>query len=465
MRANAARSCLLLTLIFGAAASSSIAAPPNLVIVLLDDLGYADVGFNGCRDIPTPNLDRIASEGVRCTNAYVTHSVCGPSRAALITGRYQCRFGASRNPTCDPTVPNNGVPVTESNLAELLSPRGYRSIAIGKWHLGTHPELRPLARGFDEFFGFLTGGHDYSPERLTLEDLSEVNEPWAWYRTKLLRNETRVETDDYLSDELSDAAVDFVERHHDQPFFLYLAYNAPHTPLQATAEYLARFDSIQDPKRRTYAAMVSAVDDGVGRVLDKLSEHGLDEQTIVFFLSDNGGATNNSSRNTPLRGHKGSPFEGGVRVPFAVRWTGALPAGVDYNEPVSSMDIAGTIVSQAEATVAENKPLDGVDLIPHLTGADPTPPHEELYWRWYDQDRVSVRVGSEKLILMEDGKGRAGRGGALLYDLDDDLGETRNLTEARPDNADGLRRRLQAWEQELVEPIAPGLGSWKFPRK
>lgn len=447
--------------LLGASTLPSCAEPPNLIVILTDDQGYADVGFNGCQDIPTPNIDRIASEGVRCTNGYVTHSVCGPSRAALITGRYQCRFGASRNPTIDPSIPNNGVPKDQKNIAELLAPRGYRSMAVGKWHLGTHPDLRPLVRGFDEFFGFLSGGHEYFPHKLTLRDLSEVDKPWAWYRTKLLRNETPVETTDYLTDELTNAAVEFVDRHHEQPFFLYLAYNAPHTPLQATEKYLSRFEGIQDGERRTYAAMVSAVDDGVGRLLEKLTEHELDERTLVFFLSDNGGASNNASSNAPLRGHKSSPFEGGVRVPFAVRWTGTLPAGVDYEPAVSSLDIAATIVTHAEASVPTDRGLDGVDLVPYLSGANRDAPHPALYWRWYDKHRLAARIGEQKLIFLPDDDALASDGPRLLYDLSRDVAESTNLVETRPAQADAMRQAVMEWNQELVPPVSPRLGSWK----
>lgn len=428
--------------------------PPNLIIILTDDQGYADVGFNGCTDIPTPNIDRIAAEGVRFTNGYVTYSVCGPSRAGLITGRYQDRFGAIVNPTADPTVPNNGVPLSEKNIAELLKPRGYATMAVGKWHLGTHPDLRPRVRGFDEFYGFLTGGHSYFPENLDVESLEEVDREWAWYRTKLLHNGERVGTEKYLTDELSEKAVDFIDRKKDEPFFLYLAYNAPHTPMQASDEYLARFEHIENPKRRTYAAMVSAVDDGVGLVLDKLAEHDLDRQTIVFFLSDNGGASNNASRNTPLRGYKSSFYEGGLRVPFAMRWPGTIPAGVDFDPPVIALDIAGTIVGQAGAEVPADKPLDGVDLTPFLTGQATGVPHDRLYWRWYKQGRLAVRRGDEKLITEADQR--------ELFDLSTDISESKNLATTRPDTTSALQSEVEAWSQEMVGPLAPGLGSWKF---
>lgn len=246
------------------------ASKPNVIIILADDLGYADVGFNGSTEIPTPNIDRIAKEGVVFTNGYVTYSVCGPSRAGLITGRYQNRFGYATNPIIAPDDPNMGLPLSERTLATELKTAGYTNGVIGKWHLGTHESLKPDKRGFDHFFGFLSGGHRYFPEEYIFKDLSEVKKDWDWYQTKLLLNNEPVEETDYLTDALSREAVKFIDANRDHPFFLYLAYNAPHGPLQATAEYLSRFSHIENEKRRTYAAMVSAMDDGIGKVLDKL---------------------------------------------------------------------------------------------------------------------------------------------------------------------------------------------------
>ncbi|MEM1026765.1 MAG: sulfatase-like hydrolase/transferase [Planctomycetota bacterium] len=428
--------------------------PPNLVLIVTDDQGYRDVGFNGGTQIPTPNLDRIAHEGVRFTQSYVTYAVCGPSRAGFITGRYQDRFGGSRNPTPNPAVPNNGVPLTEQNLAELLKPQGYTSIIIGKWHLGTYPNLRPLVRGFDEFYGFLSGGHDYFPENLTYETLEDVDRKWAWYRTKLLDQETRVGTTKYLTDELSDRAVDFIERKKGEPFFVYLAYNAPHTPMQASAEYLERFSHIENETRRTYAAMVASVDDGVGRVLDKLDEHGLAEDTLVVFFSDNGGASNNASNNFPLRGHKSSSYEGGIRVPFAMRWTGTMPAGVDYDHPVSALDVAGTIAAAADVEIATDRPLDGVDLVPFVTGQAEGRPHETLVWRKYDQDEWVVRHRDEKLIHR--------KGEFQLFDLAADPSEKSDLATERPERVAALTAEFEAWAGQMVSPAYPGLGSWTF---
>ena len=434
--------------------SAATAGPPNVVLVITDDMGYADVGFNGCRDIPTPHIDRIANEGVRFTNGYVTYAVCGPSRAAIMTGRYQDRFGFCRNPTIDPADASAGIPLSERTLAEALRPAGYTSMAVGKWHLGTHPTLWPLERGFDEFFGFLSGGHDYFPERLTLEDLSEVTEKWGWYRTKLLRNRQRVVIDDYLTDELSDAAVEFIERRHAQPFFVYLAYNAPHTPLQATDKYLDRFPHIADKTRRTYAAMVSAVDDGVGRVLDALDATGVADNTIVFFLSDNGGAANNASQNKPLRGAKGDFFEGGIRVPLAMRWPAKAPARLEYDQPVSSLDIFATVAAHAQVKPLEDRPLDGVDLIPYLNNRVAGAPHETLYWRGYDLEKLAIRSGNHKAVIGEKAVAEG------LFELSADIAETKNLAGQQEAKLNHLRRRYETWNQEMIPPAFPRLGSW-----
>jgi len=429
---------------------------PNLIVILTDDQGYADVGFNGSTDIKTPHIDRIASEGTRFTNGYVSYPVCGPSRAGLLTGRYQDRFGFTSNPTMDPTIPENGIPTTEKNIAEVLKPAGYTSAIIGKWHMGTHPDLWPNKRGFDYFYGFLSGGHQYFPEDLTLNDLDDVKYKYDWYRTRLLRNEQRVDTDEYLTDELSNEAVEFIKRESDKPFFLYLAYNAPHTPLQASEKYLARYQHIKDKKRRTYAAMVSAVDDGVGAILATLKEQGIDENTLVVFLSDNGGARNNASDNGGLRGNKNDLFEGGVRVPFAARWPNQIPAGVDYHQAVSSLDILATIVEQAKVDTSKNKPLDGVDLMPYITNKKSGSPHDILFWRHLKANSHAIRRGSEKLLQVKKK--------SMLFDLDDDLAENKDISEKQLSNKDELEKAYQLWQSELKGPAFPYLGSWKKNR-
>jgi len=331
-------------------------------------LGYNDVGFNGCKDIPTPNIDRIAKAGVVFSSGHVSFGVCSPSRAGLLTGRYQYRFGYERNPLYVPSDSTMGLPLTEETMADVLGRSGYNSMLVGKWHLGAHKSMHPLKRGFNEFFGFLGGGHQYFPEKWTLQNPEDANGEGESYRTKLNRNYTIVEETEYLTDALSREAVAFVERNKQKPFFLYLAYNAPHTPLQATDKYLNRFENIKNPKRRTYAAMVCAMDDGVGRLLDKLNETGQIDNTIIVFLSDNGGPTSdNSSNNAPLRGQKGSVFEGGIRVPFTMQWAGKIPANITYDKPIIALDIFSTVLANIKGGATPKKPLDGTDLLPYLT--------------------------------------------------------------------------------------------------
>ena len=443
---------LVLAAAFTAAASTN--PPPNLIVILTDDQGYADVGFNGCKDIPTPNLDSIARNGVRFTSGYVSFSVCSPSRAGLLTGRYEQRFGHERNPRFEPGNRQSGLPLTETTLADTLGKVGYRSGIIGKWHLGAHPELHPLQRGFNEFFGMLGGGHRYFPEDLTIRETSQAKSQSEEdsYRLWILRNHEPVRTTQYLTDEFSDEAVRFIARHKTRPFFLYLAYNAPHGPLQATEKYLRRFPNIQNAKRRTYAAMVSAVDDGVGRVLAELRTQGLEDNTLVCFLSDNGGPTDaNGSDNHPLRGGKGSPWEGGFRVPFAVQWPGHLPKGLLYEKPVISLDIFATIAALANAPGNPDRPLDGVNLMPYLTGQQSGDPHDAIYLRMFDKGAFAVRTGDHKLVIP--GKGS----GAELYNLTRDIGESKNLAAAEPAVVKELEKRRVAWNQQLVEPVFEGL--------
>jgi len=430
---------------------------PNFIIILTDDQGYADVGFNGCEDIPTPHIDRIAHEGVRFTNGYVTYPVCSPSRAGMITGRYQGRFGYRRNPTLNPFDENAGLPLEEENMAEILKKVDYHTGYVGKWHLGTHPKFRPNVRGFDEFYGFVAGGHRYFPEDLVYQTIEDVDRRGGWYNTKLLRNEQRVETDEYLTDELSNEAVDFIVKHHEKPFFLFLSYNAPHTPMQASQKYLDRFQHIDDRLRRVYAAMVSAVDDGVGRVLDTLDNLELDKKTLVFFLSDNGGAANNGSRNTPLRANKGTVYEGGMRVPFAFRWTGKVPAGIDFHHPISSMDMLGTMAGLTGVEITRDRPLDGVNLIPFLTGEKSGPPHEVLFWQMFDKDHAVIRSGNDKYIdLDKEDK-------TELYDLSNDKEEKNDLVDRQAENAKKLQSQLDAWTKQLEPARFDPLGTWNPP--
>jgi arylsulfatase A-like enzyme len=422
--------------------------PPNIVVILTDDQGFADVGFHGNKDIRTPNIDRIAHNGVVFTEGYVSYAVCGPSRAGLLTGRYQDRFGFGRNPLMAPNDPTMGLPVSEETMADLLKKANYATAVMGKWHMGAHPTLHPNRRGFDEFYGFLSGGHQYFPENLTLKNLSEVKAQFDAYRTKLLHNTKRVEETEYLTDALSREAIRFIRAKKDNPFFLYLAYNAPHAPLQATEKYLSRYPEIKDTRRRTYAAMVSAVDDGVGGILNTLEELKIDRNTIVFFLSDNGGPTpDNASSNAPLRGKKGDFFEGGIRVPFAVQWPGKIPSGTRYAEPVISLDIFATAAALAQVT--PKNPIDGVNLIPFLTGTNQAAPHDYLYWRNFDQQRFAVRARDAKMITQPTTD--------FLFKIRSDIGEKNNLAQGEPKTLKQLKSKAASWNKQLLDPTFLGL--------
>ena len=321
---------------------------PNVIVIISDDQGYADVGFHGSKEIFTPNIDRIANNGVIFSEGYVSYAVCSPSRAGLITGRYQNRFGYTRNILLAPKDSTMGLPLTEQTLPDVLRKANYKTKAIGKWHLGAHESLVPERRGFDEFFGFIIGGHRYFPEDLTINDLTEVRRQMDGYITRIYDNGNRFDTKKYLTEELSDNAVKFIEDNSDNPFFLYLSYNAPHTPLQATKKDLERNMHIEVEKRRTYAAMVSSMDDGIGLILDKLEEKKISDNTIVIFFSDNGGVESyNFSDNGVLRGIKGDFYEGGIRVPFAMQWPKKIKPGITYDNPIISLDVFATVASAA----------------------------------------------------------------------------------------------------------------------
>ncbi|WP_310560562.1 sulfatase-like hydrolase/transferase [Flavobacterium sp.] len=451
MKINRIALIVVLTCLFQWSGYSQNAQKPNIIIILADDLGYADVGFNGCKDIPTPNIDRIATNGVKFTNGYVCFSVCGPSRAGLLTGRYPQRFGYERNPQYRPHDPNMGLPKEETTLAESLKQVGFTSGIIGKWHQGADISNHPLNRGFDEFFGHLGGGHAYFPELLTIKDSYAVeNSEGESYKTWIMRNHEPIQTKKYLTDEFSDEAVQFVEKHQKESFFLYLAYNAPHSPLQATQEYLNRFPSIQDTKRKTYAAMVSAVDYGVGKLLDKLESLDLDKNTLVYFLSDNGGPEkDNSSDNGVLREGKSSIYEGGYRVPFAMQWKGTVKPSV-YENPISSLDIFATIAALSKVPIKKDRPLDGVNMIPYITGKNKGLPHETIYLRKFDEKGYSVRNKDLKLVLKKDGVPQ-------LYDLAKDIGEQNDIAQQYPEEVKKLEAIRKEWDSQLIEPIFKGL--------
>jgi len=406
---------------------------PNLLVIVADDLGYADVGFHGCRDIPTPHLDALAAGGVLCTNGYVSGPYCSPTRAGLMTGRYQQRFGHEFNSG----GPGGGLPVDQTTLADRLSKAGYATALVGKWHLGEKPECHPLARGFGEFFGFLGGGHSYRPGG-----------------GRILRDRAAVAEPEYLTDAFGREAARFVERDHGRPFFLYLAFNAVHTPMEADAGRLARVEGLTAPARRTYAAMLIAMDDAVGRVMQAIRGRGLERDTLVFFFSDNGGptmpgTTQNASRNDPLRGSKRQTLEGGIRVPFVVSWPGTL-APRRFDLPVIQLDVAPTALAAAGLPV-EPGDFDGVDILPHLAGRDPAPPHASLTWRFGRQ--MAIRQGDWKLVRFGPDESLAeGESWPHLYNLSADPGESRNLAAAEPQRVAALEAAWQAWDATLPRP-------------
>lgn len=448
-----------LTIVSGFDAFGAPVSPPNLIVILTDDQGYHDVGFNGCKDIPTPNLDSIASNGIRFTSGYISSALSSPSRAGLLTGRYQERFGFEHDLLWQPNKPDSGLPLTETTLADTLGKTGYETGIIGKWYLGRNPAMHPLKRGFKEFFGFLGAGHRYLPEELTIDETRKAKTDDDSWRLWIMRNYEPVKTTNYLTDEFSDEAVRFIARHQEKPFFLLLSYNATRGPLGATEKYLSRFPKILGPNRRAYAAMMSAVDDGVGSVLAELRKAGLAEQTLVVYLSASGGALDaNSSDNYPLRGAKNYPWEGGWRVPFAMQWPGHLTNGMVYDQPVLSLDIFATITALANAPINPELPLDGVNLIPFLTGQKTGAPHDAIFLRIPDRSAFAVRSGEYKLVVP------ATNQAAELYNLSKDISESKNLAAEKPEVLRELENKYANWNQQMVSAHSPGTTENNDPR-
>lgn len=409
---------------------------PNIIVIVSDDLGFADVGINGCNDFPTPHFDSLAASGVQFTNGYVTHPYCSPSRAGILTGRYQQRFGHENNPPFAPDDETIGTPTDEVFLSQVLKSAGYRTCAIGKWHLGDAAPFLPTARGFDEFFGFSGGGFNYygfgNPRKKG---------------EAVVRNGVPVPRDEltYLTDDFTNETVRFIQENKSHPFFIYLAYNAVHAPDQAPQKYLDRAVNIEEGFRSVYAAMMIAMDDGIGRVVQTLEETGLRDNTLVIFVNDNGGRL--GSDNRPLRGHKGMLYEGGVRVPFLASWPGKIPAGMKYDAPVSALDTLPTAAAAAGAATDQCKPLDGVDLLPHLTGRASAPPHETLFWRVSGGQGYAVRQGRHKLVKA------AALDRVQLFDLQEDLLERHDIAQVSPEVVTRLQQAYDNWNVELAAPL------------
>ena len=423
---------------------------PNILLILTDDLGYADVGFNGGKDVKTPNLDELAANGMIFSEAYTPHPFCGPSRAGLMTGRYPHKIGAQFNLPSEGS--NLGVPRSEVFISKLLQDVGYFTGAIGKWHLGEAPEFHPNERGFDDFYGFLGGGHKYHPEEFKrlYEAQVAVGNTHIWeYLKPLEKNGTEVEETEYVTDGLSREAVNFVREAagREEPFFLYLAYNAPHTPLEAKEEDLALFLGIEDEKRRTYAAMVYALDRGVGKIVDALRETGQLGSTLIIFLSDNGGRLDRGGNNFPLRAGKGSVHEGGYRSPMFMHWPDRLSAGSRFDHPVMALDFYPMFAGLAGAAIPADQKLDGRDIWRDIEAGQDPHQGEFLY-------ALRHRRGfSDAAVRRDEWKAvRVGNQPWKLFNIEEDLGEHRNLSAQHPAVLANMVREMERWSWDNTEP-------------
>lgn len=446
--------------VYGALPASEPGRQPNIIVLLVDDLGYADLSIHGSRDVVTPNIDSIAKNGVRFTDGYVTAPVCTPSRGGLMTGRYQQRFGFEYN-MAPGVIEHSGLDLEQQTIADLLKPAGYATGMIGKWDLGVSEPYLPRKRGFDEFYGFPGGSRPHSPTQ-------EANVPY----NAMYRNETMVDETGWSSDVYAEEAVDFIKRHQNEPFFLFVSFTAPHWPMEATPADMKAFQQVEDLHRRTFLAMMQGLDRAVGRVLNCVDGLKLSDNTVVFFLSDNGGATGpprktpdqefaygaNTSRNEPFRGDKGQLYEGGIRVPFFLQWKGRVPAGTVCSTPVISLDIAATAVDISDAPAPRAK-LDGENLLKVLDQSRTRASERPLYWRlgdnnrplpWAGGNRRAVRSGDWKVVDYADRD-------AELYNLKNDPGEGNDLSSENPSKRKELMGMLEKWETGLESP------RWSLP--
>lgn len=450
---------------------------PNIVVLIADDLGYGETGCQGNTQIPTPHIDSMAARGVRFTSGYVTAAFCSASRAGLLTGRYQTRFGYEFNPigarNDDPTI---GLPLTEISLPQHLHDAGYATTLIGKWHLGGTAKFHPQRRGFDEFFGFLHEGHYFVPPpydgvstwlrrkslpgggqgrwsscdgRLTLSTHLNSDEPDYDANNPILRSSQPVNEPLYFTDAITREAVSFINRTADRPFFMTVAYNAVHSPMQGADGYMRKFAHFDDIQRRIFAAMLANMDDSVGEILSALAKNDLDENTLVVFISDNGGPTQElTSSNHPLRGEKGSLYEGGIRVPFLMSWPGKIPTNQQSDQPVISLDIFATACAAAGIALPTKNPIDGINLLPYLNGEESSPPHDALFWR--TGKRAALRRGEWKLVRNSGGKAESDW---QLFHLTDDVSETKDLSSSESTRRDALIAEWQQVNSKMIEPL------------
>lgn len=450
---------------------TAIEAPANVVIIMADDMGWADnsLGQAGPGRYPTPNLLKLAQSGVRLDRAYVTAAVCAPSRAAMLTGRYQNRFGYDHLPGSldldTDKLPAEvkdklGVDVRELTLADVLKSAGYRTGAIGKWHLGFQDQFYPTRRGFDEFYGFLGGQTQYIRASAPGVHLGGTGSPQTsrhaekrFASTMFMQGPDRTPVDNfdtYLTDDLTDQGVKFIDKNKNRPFFLYLAYNAVHAPFEVTDKYYQRFPDIKNEDERIKAAMTSALDDGIGRVVRELERLGLRDNTLVVFLSDNGCAMYLDAAACscqPLRGGKLSEYEGGLRTPMILSWPARLPKSKVYAKTASALDIFPTAVAAARTKLPSDRAYDGVDLVPYLTGKDARIPHDTLYWKRDPYE--AVMSGGWKLWRSQDQSVK------MLFNVAKDRNEATNLYSQRPDKVTELSKRLDTWSASMPPESFP----------
>lgn len=464
--------------------------PPNVILILADDLGFNDITVNGGGvaggAVPTPNIDAIAHEGVMFTNGYAGNATCAPSRAAIMTGRYATRFGFEFTPTgvefsrlvgtfrspgslhppsfsredaeFVPPADDQAVPSSEITIAKLLHDHGYHTIHLGKWHLGGKAGSRPEQKGFDESLGFIPGASMYLPaDDPGAENSKQSFDPidkflWAVLPYSVQYNGSPAfAAKGYMTDYLTDQAIDGIKANRNQPFFIYLAYNAPHTPLQATKADYDALPQIKNHRLRVYAAMIRNLDRNVGRVMQSLKDQGLDKNTLVIFTSDNGGAhyIGLPDINKPYRGFKATFFEGGVHVPFFMRWPARLPAGATYTNPIGHVDIFATAAAAAGAALPHDRVIDGVDLAPFIAGKASGTPHQTLYWR-SGRYRMIIADGW-KLQTLESPRR------TWLYHLADDPTEHHDLSASQPDKVREMTALLASQDHQMVKPLWPSL--------
>ena len=464
---------------------------PNIIVILADDLGLMDVSCYGGKNVRTKNIDAIAENGIRFQEGYISSPICAPSRAGLITGRYQQRFGFEINiherypknrleyfvyanlmntgdwkvaRHSDWAIPSfeemqkQGLPPTEFTLSEMLKTKGYSTAMIGKWHMGYNETAIPINRGFDYHYGFYEAFSLYAPidkEGIINQKLNDFSDPHIWGKGRtgncaIRKNNKIVHESVYLTTKIAVETNQWMEAHKNEPFFIYVPFSAPHTPFQVTKEYYDKYEHIKSPQKRIYYAMIHALDDAVGDIMNKVKELGLEENTLVVFLSDNGGATyTGAADNSPLKGGKLSNFEGGINVPFMMQWKGTIPKATIYQNPVSALDIFVTTCALAKVKLPKDREFDGVNLIPYLLDSNyiNKKPHEALYWR--SEYHKAIRKEDWKLI-QDDFVKRT-----MLYNIKNDKEEKNNVALKYPEVVNDLQNDFRNWEKKLIKSNWP----------